>query len=134
MAFINIKFIRTIIESKLYNHSCYRKYLYFGRLRSPLKEQQNKLEESLPMTEKVAPAPIWLEEVEGEQALAKVQAWNKVTLDKLMADKRYAQYLESGLEIVNAKDKIPYGTYRGGYIYNFGKTIVRSEACCAEPH
>ncbi|GAC17357.1 prolyl oligopeptidase family serine peptidase [Paraglaciecola arctica] len=83
------------------------------------KEQQNKLEESLPMTEKVVEAPLWLEEVEGEQALAKVNGWNKVTLDKLMADKRYAQFLEAGLEIVNAKDKIPYGTYKGGFVYNF---------------
>jgi prolyl oligopeptidase len=82
-------------------------------------EQHIKLEQSLPMTETVAEAPLWLEEVEGKQALDKVNAWNKVTLDKLMANKRYAQYLDSGLEIVNAKDKIPYGTYRGGFVYNF---------------
>lgn len=82
-------------------------------------EQQDKLEQSLPMTETVAEAPLWLEEVEGKQALDKVNTWNKVTLDNLMADKRYAQYLESGLEIVNAKDKIPYGSYRGGFVYNF---------------
>ena len=79
-------------------------------------EQYIKLEQSLPMTETVAEAPLWLEEVEGKQALDKVNAWNKVTLDKLMADKRYAQYLDSGLDIVNAKDKIPYGTYRGGFV------------------
>ena len=65
-------------------------------------EQHIKLEQSLPMTETVAEAPLWLEEVEGKQALDKVNAWNKVTLDKLMADKRYAQYLDSGLDIVNA--------------------------------
>jgi prolyl oligopeptidase len=80
---------------------------------------QNKLEQSTPMTEMVAEAPMWLEEVEGKQALEKVNAWNKLTLDKLMADKRYTQYLEAGLEIVNAKDKIPYGTYRGRFVYNF---------------
>jgi prolyl oligopeptidase len=83
------------------------------------KQQQNKSEQNMTMTETVAEAPIWLEEVQGKQALAKVNAWNKVTLDKLMADKRYDQFLEAGLEIVNAKDKIPYGTYRGGYVYNF---------------
>ena len=64
-------------------------------------------------------APLWLEEVDGKQALDKVNVWNKVTLNKLMSDKRYAKYLEAGLEIVNAKDKIPYGTYRGGFVYNF---------------
>jgi len=86
---------------------------------NPEKEQQNIMEESKLMTQKVTEAPLWLEEVQGEQALTKVNAWNSVTLDKLMSDKRYARYYESGLEIVNAKDKIPYGTYRGGYVYNF---------------
>ena len=77
------------------------------------------MDENRAMTEKVTAAPMWLEEVEGDKALAKVNVWNKDTLDKLMADKRYARYLESGLEIVNAKDKIPYGNYRGGFVYNF---------------
>ncbi|MFT7414490.1 MAG: prolyl oligopeptidase, partial [Methylophagaceae bacterium] len=71
------------------------------------------------MTENVAEALLWLEEVEGKQALDKVNAWNKLTLDKLMSDERYSEYLDSGLEIVNAKDKIPYGSYRGGFVYNF---------------
>jgi prolyl oligopeptidase len=88
-------------------------------------EQHNKLEQSLPMTETVAEAPLWLEKVEGKQALDKVNAWNKVTLSKLMADKRYTQYLNSGLEIVNAKDKIPYGTYRGGFVYNFWQDEIQ---------
>lgn len=91
---------------------------------NPKEDKQNILEDSLPMTKMVAQtpitqAPIWLEEVEGKQALSKVNDWNKVTLDKLMADKRYEQYLKAGLDIVNAKDKIPYGTYRGGFVYNF---------------
>lgn len=86
---------------------------------NPEKDQQNKIEETTTMSEKVTEAPLWLEEVQGEQAMAKVNAWNKVTLDKLMADKRYTQYFDAGLEIVNAKDKIPYGTYRGGFVYNF---------------
>ena len=77
------------------------------------------MEQRIPMTEMVSEAPLWLEEVEGKQVLDKVNAWNKVTLDKLMADKRYAQYLKAGLEIVNAKDKIPYGTFRGNFVYNF---------------
>lgn len=89
---------------------------------NPDKEQQNETEASKLMTENVLEiplAPLWLEEVQGEQAMAKVNAWNKVTLDKLMSDQRYAQFYESGLEIVNAKDKIPYGKFRGGYVYNF---------------
>ena len=70
------------------------------------------------MTQKIE-APLWLEEVEGEQALAKVKDWNKSTLDKLTADPRFAQYEKAALEIVNASDKIPYGAYRDDMVYNF---------------
>lgn len=86
---------------------------------NPEKEPKNRMQASSPMTEQVAVAPLWLEEIQGEQAMSKVNAWNKATFDKLTSDKRYAQYYESALEIVNAKDKIPYGKYRGGYVYNF---------------
>src|SRR5947209_8622380 len=61
----------------------------------------------------------YLEEVEGEQALATVRAWNARTLDQLVADPRYAGLEREALAIVNAKDKVPYGAYRGGAVYNF---------------
>jgi prolyl oligopeptidase len=67
-------------------------------------------------------APLWLEEVEGGQALAKVNEWNKTTLDKLMNDERFDQYRNDALGIVNATDKIPYGRYYGGYVYNYWQT------------
>lgn len=81
--------------------------------------EKSTQEESKKMTQAALTPPLWLEEVEGEQALAKVNAWNESTLNKLQADKRYQQYFDAGLEIVNAKDKIPYGAFRGGYVYNF---------------
>ena len=64
-------------------------------------------------------APLWLEEVEGEKALEKVQSWNKSTLDKLTADPRFSQFQSDALDVVNATDRIPYGNYYGGYVYNF---------------
>lgn len=64
-------------------------------------------------------APLWLEEVEGKRALSEVNTWNKSTLDKLMNDKRFEQYRSDALEIVNATDKIAYGDYYGGYVYNY---------------
>jgi prolyl oligopeptidase len=67
-------------------------------------------------------APLWLEEVEGEQALSKVNAWNEKTLDKLMADKRFEKYKNEALNIVNATDKIAYGNYYNGYVYNYWQT------------
>ena len=65
------------------------------------------------------PAPRFYEEVEGEQAMAKVSAWNERTLDKLTADPRFAEFQSEALEIVNATDRIAYGSYSAGYVYNF---------------
>ena len=65
------------------------------------------------------PAPLWLEEVEGTRALSKVNRWNQSTLEKLMSDKRFDQYQQDALGIVNASDKIPYGNYANGYVLNF---------------
>lgn len=64
-------------------------------------------------------APLWLEEVEGDEALSLVKKWNKSTLDKLMQDERFEQYKNDALEIVNTSDKIPYGRYDGRHVYNF---------------
>jgi prolyl oligopeptidase len=76
-------------------------------------------EEQKSMTSTTVTAPLWLEDVEGQQALDKVSGWNKSTLDKLTADPRYEGYRQAALTIVNASDKIPYGSYRGDKVYNF---------------
>lgn len=90
-------------------------------------QPQNKTEEvaaalqetANQMTEITEPAPLWLEEVEGEQALSQVTKWNEGTLQKLTSDARFETFQSDALAIVNATDKIAYGTYRGGYVYNF---------------
>ena len=64
-------------------------------------------------------APLWLEEVEGQKALDKVQSWNKSTLDKLTADSRFSKFENEALAIVNATDRVAYGSYYGGHVYNF---------------
>ena len=61
----------------------------------------------------------YLEEVEGEDALATVRGWNARSLDALQADPRFATLEAEALAIVNASDKIPYGVYRDGFVYNF---------------
>jgi len=81
--------------------------------------KQANQEVQIPMTASITEAPLWLEEVEGEQALAKVTGWNKRTLDRLTGDPRFSQYQQAALNIVNATDKIPYGTYRNNMVYNF---------------
>jgi prolyl oligopeptidase len=70
---------------------------------------------------------LWLEEVEGEQALNWVRAQNERSLAQLQADPLYAKLEAEALAIVNSKDRIPYGSVRQGYVYNFwqDETAVR---------
>lgn len=62
---------------------------------------------------------LWLEEVEGDAALDWVRAQNERTLDALQADPRYSGFEAAALEVLTADDRIPYGTIRDGFVYNF---------------
>lgn len=62
---------------------------------------------------------LWLEEVEGADALAWVTAQNDRTLAALQADPHYASNEAAALEVLNSSERIPYGTVRGGLVYNF---------------
>ena len=62
---------------------------------------------------------LWLEEVEGERALEWVHARNKECFAELEADARYGKFLSQAEKLLNAKDRIPYGSIRGKYVYNF---------------
>ncbi len=62
---------------------------------------------------------LWLEDVEGARALDQVRAWNAEGLARLQNDPRYAALEADALAIVNAQDKLAYGAYRGGWVYNF---------------
>ncbi len=67
---------------------------------------------------------LWLEDVEGEKALEFVKAQNKATLDKLSKEKEYGDIYRKSLEIYNSKDKIPYPSTLGKYVYNFWQDDV----------
>ncbi|MCA9016084.1 MAG: S9 family peptidase [Planctomycetaceae bacterium] len=62
---------------------------------------------------------LWLEEIEGEQALAWVRQRNDTTLKALTSDPRYTAYEQEALQILTASDRITYGTLRGDFVYNF---------------
>ncbi len=62
---------------------------------------------------------LWLEEVEGERAIAQVREWNARTLAELEADPLYQALYAEMLEIVNSQDRIPAPGQRGGHLYNF---------------
>ena len=62
---------------------------------------------------------LWLEDVSSPKAMAWVNAHNARSTAVLEADSRYQQYYNEALEIAQAKDRIPYGSFIGGQIYNF---------------
>jgi len=62
---------------------------------------------------------VWLEEVEGEQATVWVEGQNERTFARLQGDERYQGLYDQALAIAQSEDRIPYGSYSGGYIWNF---------------
>lgn len=62
---------------------------------------------------------LWLEEVHGEKALQWVRERNSVSQKELTARPEYAPIRTQLLEVLNAKDRIPYVTRRGPWLYNF---------------
>ncbi|OZB15012.1 MAG: S9 family peptidase [Hyphomonas sp. 34-62-18] len=98
--------------------------LFLAACASGPQSETNLTADTSPVAE-VAPAPfhetahLWLEEVEGAQALAWVTAQNERTLAELEADPRYAGFEAEALEVLNSSERIPYGSVRDGYVYNF---------------
>ncbi|WP_439406740.1 prolyl oligopeptidase family serine peptidase [Bradyrhizobium sp. DASA03076] len=62
---------------------------------------------------------LWLEEIEGPGALAWARAENDKTLGALQSDPRYQRFYEEALEILQAKDRIPYVSLGRGGLNNF---------------
>ena len=61
----------------------------------------------------------WLEDVHGEKQLAWVKEQNAQSLTPLKADPRYQKNYDSILEVLDATDRIPMGSLRHGFVYNF---------------
>ncbi|WP_029417455.1 prolyl oligopeptidase family serine peptidase [Brevundimonas bacteroides] len=63
---------------------------------------------------------IWLEEVEGERALAWVEEQNRRSLGTLQGDPRYQQLHDQALAILESRDRIPAPAFlNSGLISNF---------------
>jgi prolyl oligopeptidase len=62
---------------------------------------------------------IWLEDVSGQRSMDWVNSHNAKTQAVLEADSRYQRYYDEALEIAQAQDRIPYGFFARGQIYNF---------------
>lgn len=83
--------------------------------------------EDMPASASVEDPFLWLEEVEGDEALAWVHAENERSLEVLKADPVFADYLAAATEIATSSDRIPYISIRDGMAYNFwqDETSVR---------
>ncbi len=62
---------------------------------------------------------VWLEEVEGEEAMTWVVGQNERTMGRLQGDERYEGLFNQALALYESNDRIPYGSYYGGFIWNF---------------
>ncbi|HEX4738301.1 MAG TPA: prolyl oligopeptidase family serine peptidase [Allosphingosinicella sp.] len=62
---------------------------------------------------------IWLEDPSGPRVMDWVNAHNAKAQAVLEADPRYQAYYNEALDIAQAKDRIPFGRFLGGQIYNF---------------
>lgn len=61
----------------------------------------------------------WLEEVEGEAALAWVEQQNTRSLEVITGHPDYAGNLDQMMQLATSQDRIAYGTVRDGFVYNF---------------
>lgn len=62
---------------------------------------------------------LWLEDIDGEAALAWVAERNAETAAALSADAGFAALKECLREVLDASDRIPYTVRRGAFLYNF---------------
>ena len=62
---------------------------------------------------------LWLEEIEGAEALKWVEARNARTAERLMARPEYAELYRDALGVLNAKSRIQRVEARGEWLYNF---------------
>jgi len=62
---------------------------------------------------------LWLEDVEGERALAWVEERNAATLEELSAHPLFEPIRERVLEILDSDDRIPFPSMMGDHLYNF---------------
>jgi len=66
-----------------------------------------------------ADAYLWLEEVQGKQAMQWVEQQNAHSTKQLQAHPKYQQFYDQALAVLDSPNKIDYPSRQGGYLYNF---------------
>ena len=64
---------------------------------------------------------LWLEDLENGKSLDWVKKHNSVAIDELGSISLYNEFYETNLKNFQSKEKIPYASIRGNYLYNFWK-------------
>ncbi len=64
---------------------------------------------------------LWLEEVDGKEALEFAKSHSEATFEKLSLEKDFHQIYNTTLEISNSEERITFPTIQGNYVYNFWK-------------
>jgi prolyl oligopeptidase len=62
---------------------------------------------------------LWLEDIHGAKPLAWVKAENAKSLAVLKADARYQENYDFSLKVLDATDRIPYGSLDHQFVFNF---------------
>ena len=62
---------------------------------------------------------LWLEAIQGADALNWVNAQNAVSTTRLKSDPRYSRDYDTLLAMLDAQDRIPMGNLMGGQVFNF---------------
>lgn len=62
---------------------------------------------------------LWLEEVEGEEALDWVRSQNERSLQELEADPRFSDIYQEALSVLTSDARLPLGRIADGKLYNF---------------
>ena len=62
---------------------------------------------------------IWLEEVEGEEALDWVRAQNEKSLGALESDPRFDALFTEAMSVLTSNARLPLGAIHNGHVYNF---------------
>ncbi len=62
---------------------------------------------------------LWLEEIDGREAMAWVEERNAATLETLKAHPKFDSLYAQVLRILNSNERIAYPAIRGEYLYNF---------------
>jgi prolyl oligopeptidase len=62
---------------------------------------------------------LWLEDIESKKSMKWIENHNEKSLSTLEKYPEYQKLYDKILEILQSKDKLPYVTIRGKYVYNF---------------